>query len=185
MAFDRRAVLRAVLQAIGERELVEARKVIPSRTLRSAVELILDESNARARLFIPHYWAIYLHDGTSGANPRSASKLVFFDNPKDDPRRRGARKPERASQERRLTKAEYADGLRVNAERAARGQRPFMYVVNSTGPQRGDPWFDRMAVGASRRVGALALRAFDREMQRFIDTDPDVRPEKKAAWFDI
>lgn len=185
MAFDRREILRTVLRAIGERELAEARRRVPSRTLRAAMELIVEENEARARVFVPHYWAVYLHDGHNGINPRTATKLVFFDNPNDDPRRRGARKPERFSQERRLTAEEFRQGLAINAERAARGQRPFMYVVDSTRPVRGKPWFDRMAAGASRRVGRRAAQAFDREMQKLIDTDPSLRPERKSARFDI
>lgn len=184
MAFDARTVVREVLRAIGERELAEARRRVPSDTLRAAMQLIIEESELRARVFVPHYWAVYLHDGHTGINPVSARKLVFFDDWRDDPRRGGTR-PERFSQERRLTKAEYEEGLRINAERAARGQRPFMYVVDSTRPVKGKPWFDRMAQGASNRVGSAALRAFDRQMQQLLDTDPSLRPERKTARFDI
>lgn len=184
MAFDRKAILRSVLQAIGERELAEARRRVPSKTLRAAMQLIIEESDARARVFVPHYWAVYLHDGHNGINPRTARKLVFFDDPADDPRRPNG-PPERFSGERRLTKAEYERGLEINRERAARGLRPFMYVVDSTRSQRGKPWFDEMASGASRRSGPRAAKAFDREMQKLIDTDPSLRPEKKSARFDI
>ncbi len=185
MAFNAKDVMRSVLRAIGERELAEARRRVPSATLKAAMRLIVEESEARARVFVPHYWAIYLHDGHSGINPVSARKLVFFDNPHDDPRRRGARKPERFAQERRLTKREYELGLQINRERAARGQRPYMYVVDSTQAVGGKPWFDRMASGAAHRVDSVARDAFDREMQKLIDTDASVRPEKKTARFDI
>lgn len=184
MAFNSRDVIREVLRAIGQRELAEARRRVPSDTLRAAMQLIIEESEFRARVFVPHYWAVYLHDGHNEINPVSARKLVFFDDWMDDPRRNGVR-PERFSQERRLTKAEYEHGLQMNAERAARGQRPFMYVVNSTRAVKGKPWFDRMAQGASGRVGPAALRAFDREMQKLIDTDPSVRPERQTGRVDM
>ena len=185
MAFDKSAIIRSVLLAIGKRELAEARRRIPSRTLSAAVELIVEESRLRSRLFIPHYWAVYVHDGHRAIHPTTASKLVFFDNPKDDPRRKGARKPERFSQERRLTKQEYQLGLQINKERADRGQRPFMFVVSMTKPQIGKPFFDRMATKSSQRVGKAALKAFDKEMQNLIDTDPSLRPEKKSARFSM
>lgn len=185
MAFDARAVTREVLRAIGERELAEARRRVPSKQLRLAMQLIVEESKARARVFVPHYWAIYLHDGHDEINPRSARKLVFFDNPHDDPRVRGARRAERYSQERRLTKREYELGLQINRERAERGQRPFMYVVSSTRAVGGKPWFDQMARGAARRVNGRAATAFDREMQKLVDTDPALRPDKRTARFNI
>lgn len=177
-------VIREVLRAIGEQELAEARRRVPSATLRAALQLIISESAARARIFVPHYWAVYLHDGHTGINPVNASKLVFFDDPANDPRRRGG-PPERYAQERRLTKEEYRRGLQINAERAKRGQRPFMYVVDSTGPLKGKPWFDEMAAGSSARVGPAASRAFDRQMQEFIDSDPDVRAERRTGRFGL
>ena len=181
MAFRKRDVIRKMLESMGERELAEARRRIPSRTLKAALQLIIDENRSRAHLFIPHYWAIYYHDGRGSVSPRSAKKLVFFDNPREDPRNRGGARAVRASGERRLTKAQYEQGLRINAERRARGQRPFMYVVDAVGPSRPRPFFDQMAPKASERTGPRARRAFDREIQRMVDMDPDVRPEKKTA----
>jgi len=179
----REEVLRDVLRAMGEQELAEARRLIPSATLKAAVRLIVQESQQRARLFIPHYWAIYYHDGRGVVSPRSARKLVFFDNPREDPRNRGGARAERASRERRLTRAEYQRGLEINAERRARGQRPFMFVVDAVGPSRPRPFFDELAVGATRRSGPLAAREFDRHIQRLVDEDPDLRPERKRARF--
>lgn len=181
MAFRRKDVLREVLLAIGAVELAEARRVIPSRQLRAAVELILDESDARAALFIPHYWAVYYHDGRGAVHPVSARKLVFFDNPHEDPRIPGGRRKVRYKEERRLTRAEFLEGLRINRERAARGQRPFMFVVDRVGPSRPRPFFDRMARGAAERVAVAARNAFDRQIQALVNEDPDVRPERRTA----
>lgn len=183
--FNKEEILRKVLLAIGELELAEARRRIPSETLRGAARLIIEESMQRARVFIPHYWAEFIHDGHNGINPVSARKLVFFDDPKNDPRRAGRSAPERESQERKLTKAQYEEGLRINAERRANGQRPFMYVVNSTGPLNGRPWFTQMAKTASNRVGGAALAAFDAEIQNLVDKDSDLKPEKKTARFEL
>lgn len=175
-------IIRQILEEVGAAELAEARRRIGSGTLRRALTLIVEESQARARLFIPHYWAVYYHDGRDGFGPVSANKLVFFDRPEDDPRLEGGY-PVRASEIRRLTRDEYVEGLERNAERRRNGLRPFMYVVDSVGPQAGRPFFDEMADGASERAGPTAAMLFDRWVQRIVDEDPDVRPEKRTAGF--
>jgi len=173
---DPQRVIRRVLEEIGERELRLVRKSIGSKTLRAAIRLIIDESEQRADLFIPHYWAVWYHDGRGSVSPVTARKLVFFDDPNDDPRIKNGR-PVRESDVRRLTKEQYREGLRRNQERAGRGGRPFMYVVDSVGPSRPRPFFDRLEMGAARRADDVVLRAFEKELLQAIDSDPDTRSE--------
>lgn len=180
---DKQQLYREVLDALGSAELQTVKSLIGSSTLRDAVRLIVEESEARARLFIPHYWAIYYHDGRGSVHPVNSSKLVFFDNPQDDPRIPGGRSPERANQLRRLTRAEYLQGLEINADRRASRQRPYMYVVDSVGDAAAHPFFDRLAEGAASRAGATVLPIFDRHIQFWIDSDPSTRPETKIADF--
>lgn len=178
---DSKKVIRRVLQELGERELRLVRKSIGSRTLRAAIRLIVNESEERADLFIPHYWAIYYHDGRGRVSPVNARKLVFFDNKNDDPRLRGGKYPVRESQVRRLTKRQYEDGLRVNAERARLGLRPFMYVVDSVGPSQPRPFFKQLEQGAARRADDVVLRTFERELLDWIDRDPNTKSETRIA----
>lgn len=178
-------VVRDILEAVGQAEIARVRRSIPSRTLRAALRLVIDESRNRAHLFIPHYWAVYLHDGRDGFGPRSAKKLVFFDNPKDDPRIRGARAPERASQLRRLSRREYQKGLEINNERRRRGQRPYMYVVDSVGPATGSKFFDKLGAGSAVRNAPLIARVFDAHIQDMLKAEPDLRPDKQRARFDL
>lgn len=160
--FDLEGLYERLLTKFGERELRAVRQEVGSKTLRKAMELILEVSKGRARLYIPHYWAIYYHDGHGTITPKRARKLVFFDNPKDDPRLDNGVTPEREAQVGRLTKQQYQDGIKKNRKRAARGQRPYMYVVDSVGPTPGDPFFDRAAKGAPAR----ADRFFEKELTR-------------------
>lgn len=178
---DKRKLIRAILTDLGERELRLVRKAIGSRTLRAAIRLIINESEERGDLFIPHYWAIWYHDGRGSVSPVSARKLVFFDNPSDDPRLRGRKRPVRESDVKRLTKRQYEDGLRVNQERARRGQRPFMWVVDSVGPSAPRPFFDQLAEGAAQRADPVVLKVFERELLDWIDNDPATKSETRIT----
>ena len=80
---------------------VVIRPRIPSRTLRKAMRQTIDLSRARVAvgaLFIPHFWAVMLHDGHRSFGPKDANFLVFFVNEDDDPRKPT---PERAAAVRR------------------------------------------------------------------------------------
>ena len=178
---DSKAIIRTILRDLGEQELALVRKSIGSRTLRAAIRLIIDESEQRASLFVPHYWAIWYHDGRGSVSPVNARKLVFFDNHHDDPRLRGGKRPERETQVKRLTKEQYRAGLLVNRDRARRGQRPFMYVVDSVGPSRPRPFFDQHAVGAAERADPVVLRTFEAELLRGLDNDAATKSESRIV----
>lgn len=126
------------LAAVARRRVL---KRIPSETLRRTLGVAIVPP--RAILFLQHYWALYVHDGRGSVRPRSATWLVWFTDPKDDPRLAGGY-PVRLSQVRRLTRAQFLDGLRRNREAAARGTKPFMVVRKVSGPARGVPFFERL-----------------------------------------
>ena len=183
--FDHEAVLARILETLGQEELERVRSLVGSRTLRDAMVLLVEASQERARLIVPHYWAVYYHDGRGRVSPVSARKLVFFDDPlKNDPRLQG-RYPVRGADVRRLTKDEYEDGLRINAERLKAGQPPFMFVVDSVGPSSPHPFFDQLAQGAAGRADATASRVFDEAIDQFVRDDPDVQPESDSVTFGI
>lgn len=162
--FDLDGIYERLLTKFGERELKYVKREVGSTTLKRAMQLLVNVSKQEARLYIPHYWALYYHDGHGTITPKRARKLVFFDNPKDDPRLDNGKTPEREAQVGRLTKQQYQDGIKRNRKRAARGQRPFMYVVDSVGPTPGDPFFDRASGGASERADDFVERQLDKEL---------------------
>jgi hypothetical protein len=180
--FNGSLVIEKVLRQLGNAELRRVKGMIGSKTLRAAITLIIDESKQRADLFIPHYWAIWYHDGRGRVSPVNARKLVFFDDPNDDPRIQGGR-PVTESQVRRLTKEQYREGLRRNQERAAAGRRPFMYVVDSVGPAAPRPFFKKLEQGAADRADVIVAREFERELLAWIDKDKDVKSETRIADF--
>ena len=174
-------IIGDILRAIGRDALREIRPRIGSTTLREALRLIVNESEARADLFIPHYWAEFYHDGRAGFSVGPGKYLVFFDRAQDDPRLVNGQYPERRSELRRLTREEFKRGLKINNLRRANGGRPFMYVVQQVRRQRPRPFFDDFARGHAERAGPEIARLFDQHIQRLVDSDPRLRPEKKTA----
>lgn len=86
---------------------------IPSRQLTAALEAI-ELSNSAGVLHIPHYWAAYVHDGRPPVTPQTATFLVWFRNPHNDPRYKGGKYPVYKSDIRRLTEAEFKKWVLVN-----------------------------------------------------------------------
>lgn len=181
---DRADLYKRILTAYGVSELERVKPLIGSRTLREAVRLLVDVSEGRAELYIPHYWALYYHDGRKGVRPILAQKLVFFDDPRDDPRLAGGY-PERDFDIRTLTRDEYEAGLEENKRRRDAGLGPFMFVVDSTGPAAAHPFFDQLGNNAAARADLPFGRGLDEWIQAMVDTDPAVRPETGTAEFTL
>lgn len=160
---------------------------IDSITLREALRVLIDVPGMEGKLFIPHYWAVYFHDGRGGFGPRDATFLVFFERPQDDPRLPGGKFPERASQLRRLTAAEFNAGLAENTRRHRLGLPPFMFVIKNddgspgrVGPASGHPFFVDGMLGFGDSVssaGGPEMQALDDYVQREID---DLHEEGEA-----
>lgn len=181
---DRAALYERILTAYGQSELERVRLLIGSRTLRDAMRLVVDVNEGRAELYVPHYWALYYHDGRGAVRPITASKLVFFADPKDDPRLAGGY-PERDFDIRTLTRDEYEFGLEENKRRRDAGLGPFMFVVDSTGPAAAHPFFDQLTNNAAARADLPFGRGLDEWIQAMVDTDPAVRAERGTAEFTL
>lgn len=127
--------MQAVANRIGLLGLERARPQVTraSRTLGRALNLFVlpqtDPTRITARIQIPHYWAVYVHDGRGPFGPRYKKFLVWFRNPKDDPRLRNGIPPVRARQLKRLTKDQWLAGLEANQIARAAGQPVPMIVT--------------------------------------------------------
>ena len=170
-------VLEELLRLYGEEELATARATVGSRTLREAMFLLMDARAGVADIVVPHYWAVYYHDGRAGFAAPSGRFLVFYPDPDDDPRLEGGR-PVRFSDARHLSREEFLEGLDRNEERASSGLPPFMLVVRSVGPAGAHPFFDRLTAGAAARMDQLAGAALDAHVQAVVD---DEGGERRAA----
>jgi len=119
---------RKMVEKLADMALTHIRPRIPSKTLRKAVNaFVLDSTHSRIQ--IPHYWAIYLHDGRGPFGPREKNMLVWFRNPLNDPRLRKGNKPVRASHVQRLTKDEFYGWLARNRKARKNGQPVPMIVT--------------------------------------------------------
>lgn len=128
----------------------KARTLIKSRTLRDAMEVKVEHATSNTTfgiVHIPHYWAVYYHDGRRGFGPDRAKRLVFFRNPSRDPRIAGGH-PIRASQIRRLN-------LSKEAFKAAKEGNE-IHVRRHVGPAAGHHFFTRGMRSFSRKVGPIA-----------------------------
>ncbi len=174
-AFNRRVLLR-MLRLARDR----VRPLVPSRTLRRDMQLFVDRSE-RGILQFPYYWAVYVHDGRGpfGVHSRARrgrrkpSVIVWFKNPKDDPRTNGGRDyPRRERQVRQLTRAQYEEGLKRNRQRSK--GNPFMVVVKRVNSSRpGVPFIDRGLRGFDRFAGRIAQEEFSRLVNAEIFSDED------------
>lgn len=177
MALFPEDAIEELLQTYGQSELELVRTFIGSQTLRAAATLIVDAQAGQASIFIPHYWAVYYHDGRDGFEAPGGRFLVYFSDQSDDPRIEGGY-PERVSEVRHLTREEFREGLEQNEIAFDRGERPYMFVVRAVGPAAGHPFFDLLAVGAAARMDQFAHFALDAYVQETLDEEG---PEKRTA----
>ena len=98
-------------RSLAEDARLRVQKFIRSRTLRQAL-VVVEDTDGTFRLHVPHYWAIYYHDGRGPVVAAKGHWLVYFKQPSQDPRIAGGR-PERTNQIRRLTKAQFLSALKA------------------------------------------------------------------------
>lgn len=151
-----------------------------SRTLAAALQTMLEPNAGRSRsmagrLFIPHYWAVYVHDGRGApVLPRAGSVMVWFRNPNNDPRLRGGRYPERASQVRRLTRTQFEFWLAENRLAIQRGVPPPMIVTKRINtPTQAYAFFDNRKgmAGFVAQVPGIVAAEFSDHVLRMLDAD--------------
>lgn len=119
-----------IAREIGEAALAQAKPEVAraSNQLASALRLVIErpagaKGNVVARVRIPHYWAIYVHDGRGPF--RKERFMVWWKNPKRDPRLKDGLSPVRASQVRRLTRAQWLQALQEREDWISSGGDPY------------------------------------------------------------
>jgi len=135
-AVDAQGVQRFYARQLAQQALSRIKRVTKSKTLRAALRVEVESGNYFVG--VPHYWAVYYHDGRGRAKP-DGQWLIWYPNPNDDPRHRGAY-PTKRSQVRSLTEAG-AKWREVLAD--VRAGRAVMAKVSGTSPiaGRGQPFF--------------------------------------------
>src|SRR5690349_17805389 len=94
--FDR--LVRRLANRLGQMAFSRATPAVAAASRQLQRGMVLTEDprppgQATSLLFIPHYWAIYVHDdrgsfgpGSPATRPPKALFLVWFRNPNNDPR---------------------------------------------------------------------------------------------------
>lgn len=129
MPATEQTMLRKIVSRLGGLALSHALPDVQraSRQLARAMRFVV-LTDSKGALFIPHYWAIYVHDGRGSFGPGSkatpgkkARFLVWFRDPHDDPRLQHAMQVQRRVNVRRLTKDQFKFWLKQNKFARDRG----------------------------------------------------------------
>lgn len=137
------------------------RNLIDSKTLRDALTVIDLEEPGEAAVEVPHYWAVYYHDGRGPVRPRRGKYLVWFQSIEDDPRVDGGRNyPVRASQIRRLNLSRDQFQEMLDDGR--------LIMVTSAGPAVGKPFFEKLRGVAAGLVSSIAQREMSSHVRTFL-----------------
>lgn len=141
-AFDRRLQRAIALAAITfVKPKIRSYKGKPIPALQRALRLGYEGQDAYIE--IPHFWAVYVHDGRQApVYPRNGTFLIWWKDPRQDPRLRGGSTPQRASQLRHLTPSQFRRAMRIHRQAlASGGDSPIVVTrrVNRSTP--GNPFF--------------------------------------------
>lgn len=139
------------------------RRFVESTTLRDALRV--ERVGGKWFVGVPHYWAVYYHDGRRAAQSnRDNGFLVWYKNPQDDPRH-GGTFPVRASQLRSLKQAGISlERLRadIDSGRAVIAR----YSPRSRRRVAGKPFFKQGLTGFFRSgVRQLATAEFRKKLR--------------------
>ena len=160
-----------LLARLGRVAKQQAREAMTSKTLKRDTYVLIDNQHT-AHVIVPYYWAIYHHDGRRAIDLTGKDGyLVYFSDPKNDPRTDGTKRyPRTRSEVKHLSKAQFRAGLEENAKRRAAGGEPYMIVTKKVGPADGTFFFseglrefpDKAARIVQEEFVAHALRGIPR-----------------------
>lgn len=188
-----------IAEEVSKRGEVRARSNIRSSQLRQGLRR--RGGGKSYNLYVPHYWAVYNHDGRRAVSPTSATILVWFKDKRKDPRLFNGRSPERLSQARRLTKGEFYKGLNENRRRIAEYKKRTgkkllsngeiqslnlpMIISRKAGPAKGDPFFSNGPGGGmsgfSKEVGDLAASETSRYVKETLSRAGLLKGKRKTT----
>lgn len=141
MATSPKVFTRELVQLLSDAAVAYARPRIHSKTLSNAIFSFV-QSDTKGGAQIPHYWAVYLNDGRGSFGPVSKKVLIYFRDPKDDPRLKGGVSPERYASVRSLTTAEFRFWAGKNTLARRDGRPVPMIVRRRVGPMHGTGFFE-------------------------------------------
>lgn len=174
---------RRLARRMGEAGLRIARPKVRmhSETLARAMTLTVGRpsgtrtrarpNDIEARLHIPHYWAVYVHDGRRPF--QKGRYMVFWKNPRLDPRRSpSGRTPPRRASLRSLSRAEFIRAVQVRDAWIAAGGDPYdsPVVITKVIRKRTPPtrFFENNAGGGMAGFPAVASRIAQADFSAYV-----------------
>lgn len=169
---------KRILARAGRAGLRRVKPEIPSKVLRRACrfqetkETVLGSSG---QLYIPHYWAVILHDGRRAVRTRGRKFLVWYKNPRQDPRLQGGKTPARYADRGKLqlTPQQFREELKKGR----------IIVSQKSRAVKGKPFFGNKPgegmYGFEQEVSLIALEEIRKEMREF--TKPPTAREVIAS----
>lgn len=151
-----------VVRRVGAIGFSQAKAAIDSRTLRQHLDFFVD-AVGEGVLNVPHYWAVWFHDGRGAIRSRPGKKLVWFRAPDEDPRLAGGR-PKTTAEVKRLTRAQFQQALRRNRDAIRAGRVPPVIITTFSGATSPELFFDndRGMQGFSERSSRLIRKEFSK-----------------------
>lgn len=143
------AILREILTVAEQK----AKGFCTSRQLRKGIGQIITETlpeRARGFLSVPHYWALYYHLGRKNLppiRPKSANVLVWFKDPKKDPRLNNGQSPVYRSQIKQLN---------LSAAEFKRLRHAGELIIAKRSPRTGPAQFEGNPFFSDKPGGGLA-----------------------------
>ena len=162
---------------IAKRLVPSVRRQTPSSTLKKFLQAYVSgpASAKRGRrvvvIGVPHYWAVYYHDGTSSFGPNPPRKfLVWFPRNAlaDDPRL-GGQWPVRFSEWRRLTKEEFKLIVEINKEVYGKFSAPEFAIITKgpAGPRQGTDFFEKGLKDSAAKVSPTIVKKFSQLVRSY------------------
>ena len=172
MAKSSLEVQREIVRNIAIRAQLQVGRKIQSRTLRAALDRTkvedVDSQTMKSILTVPHYWAVYYHDGRGPIVAKRGKFLVWFRSIEDDPRIGSSGHPVRATDIRKLSlsKTEFrrlhAAGKLIIAKRSgAVTGKPFYKTIANLSSNVDDitvPAIEQLVLDGLREDGSLRVR---------------------------
>lgn len=184
--FKRRVGSRLAQAALRKARpsVVRASNTLAKAMTTSVIRLPGANRDVEAKVSIPHYWAVYVHDGRKPFS--KANYMVWYRNPRLDPRLQGGKTPRRARNIRRLSRQQWLQALRLRQEWIDQGgdvfDAPVVITKQIRRATRPQPFFDNRAGGGMVGFVDLAHGIVRPEMSRHVRASlGDLLNEKDTA----
>lgn len=194
-----KAFARRLARKLAQEARVFVRPKIPSKTLRAALKVVEAAGTTGAvggefTVSLPHYWALYVHDGRLPFTMPAGQVMCWFREPSDDPRLGGGY-PVRVADQRHLTYNEFKHFMHLNRmmERLVYGRLrlpgepqvgPMIVTNRIRKPTQARRFFDNSVgmAGFGTKAGEIGRSEFSAFVAERLAEELDLKIETKTTF---